>query len=330
MPAPKRAAAPGRRRLWLAWVSGLLLLATVGVVVAQRGEGIEFAELVRRSRPGWLLLAVVLQVGTYACAAGAWHRVLARQGIHPSIWQLIPLGLAKLFMDQVVPSAGLSGTLLVVRALKRRGVSEGASVSAVVVGLLGFYLAYGLALATALLLLWIGGELGPRLLWLATLSTLLIGALVGGLLWLSRARSRSPVRHWLMRIPPIQGFLTALHSVPQQALHDRTLLAQTTLLQFGIFLLDSATLGICLLALGASASVSGVFAALVIASLVATITIIPSGLGTFDATMLGMLHLVGVPTTVGFGAIVLFRGFTLLLPLLPGLWLARKELRDAP
>ena len=34
--------------------------------------------------------------------------------------------------------------------------------------------------------------------------------------------------------------------------------------------------------------------------------------------------------TVGLGAIVLFRGFTLLLPPLPGLWLARKELRDAP
>ncbi len=37
---------------------------------------------------------------------------------------LIPLGLAKLFTDQAVPSAGLSGTLLVARALKRRGVSR--------------------------------------------------------------------------------------------------------------------------------------------------------------------------------------------------------------
>jgi glycosyltransferase 2 family protein len=65
----------------------------------------------------------------------------------------------------------------------------------------------------------------------------------------------------------------------------------------------------------------------VIASLVATITIIPSGLGTFDATMLAMLHLLGVSTTHGVGAVLLFRGFTLMLPLLPGLWLARREMK---
>ena len=45
------------------------------------------------------------------------------------------------------------------------------------------------------------------------------------------------------------------------------------------------------------------FAALVITSLVATITIIPSGLGTFDATMLAILHLVGVSITHGVGAV---------------------------
>jgi uncharacterized membrane protein YbhN (UPF0104 family) len=63
------------------------------------------------------------------------------------------------------------------------------------------------------------------------------------------------------------------------------------------------------------------------ASLVATITIIPSGLGTFDAPMPAILHLVGVPTTHGVGAVLLFRGFTLMLPLFPRLWLARREMK---
>jgi hypothetical protein len=47
----------------------------------------------------------------------------------------------------------------------------------------------------------------------------------------------------------------------------------------------------------------------VIASLVATITIIPSGLGTFDATMLAILHLGGLSTTHRIGAVLLFLGF---------------------
>jgi uncharacterized protein (TIRG00374 family) len=214
----------------------------------------------------------------------------------------------------------------VVRALKRRGVPDGASVSAVVVGLLGFHLAYGLALVTALVLLAVSGDLSHRMLSLAILATFLIGAMVVALLWLSRGR-RGPVRRLLMRIPGLRGFLQELHDAPKEALHDKTLLLQTTVLQSGIFVLDAATLGVCLAALNATATVTGLFAALVIASLVATITIIPSGLGTFDATMLAMLRLVGVSTTHAVGAVLLFRGFTLMLPLLPGLWLARREMR---
>lgn len=318
--------APKARRLWLAWLSGILLLVVLGIVIAHRSEELRFADLLEQAQPGWLLLAVLLQIGTYACAAGAWQRVLARQQIRTPLWQLIPLGLAKLFMDQVVPSAGLSGTLLVVRALKRRGVPDGASVSAVVVGLLGFHLAYGLALVTALLLLALSGDLSRQMLSVAVLSSFLIGGMILGLLWLSRGR-RGRVRGWLMHTPGIRGFLQVLRDAPKQALHDRTLLLQTTALQFGIFVLDAATLGVCLAAIGATATVTGLFAALVLASLVATITIIPSGLGTFDATILAMLHLLGVSTTQGVGAVLLFRGFTLMLPLLPGLWLARREMK---
>ena len=45
--------------------------------------------------------------------------------------------------------------------------------------------------------------------------------------------------------------------------------------------------------------------------------------------MLAMLHLAGVSTTHAIGAVLLFRGFTLMLPLLPGLWLAHREMRAA-
>jgi uncharacterized protein (TIRG00374 family) len=257
---------------------------------------------------------------------GAWQRVLTRQHIRTSLWQLMPLGLAKLFMDQVVPSAGLSGTLLVVRALKRRGVPDGASVSAVVVGLVGFHLAYGLALVTALVSLALSGDLSRRMLALAIAATFFIGAMIVALIWLSRGR-RGPVRDLLLRIPGLKGFLQQLRDAPKGALHDKTLLAETTALQFGIFVLDAATLGVCLAALGASASPTGLFAALVIASLVATITIIPSGLGDVrrddarDAAPGGRFD----DERGRRGAAV--PGLTLMLPLVPGLWLARREMK---
>jgi hypothetical protein len=41
--------------------------------------------------------------------------------------------------------------------------------------------------------------------------------------------------------------------------------------------------------------------------------------------MLAMLHLVGVSKTKGVGAVLSFRGFTLMFPLLPGL--GRRDMR---
>ena len=321
--------APSNRGRWFALASGLVMLAAIVVVVSKRDEGLRFADLVQRAHPAWLLVAVALQLGTYACAAGVWQRVLARQKIQRSLWQLIPLGIAKLFMDQVVPSAGLSGTLLVVRALKRRGVPDGASVSAVVVGMLGFHLAYALALVTALIVLGFSGELSRKVLLLGLLAALFLGAIVSLLAWLSHGKRQGTVRLWLMKLPGLSGFMKAIREAPPETLRDRPLLLQTTALNFGIFVLDAATLSVCLLAIGATAGFGGLFAGFVLASLVATITIIPSGLGTFDATLIAMLHLVGVPTVAGLGALLLFRGFTLMLPLIPGLWLARREMKES-
>src|SRR5262249_7233570 len=59
----------------------------------------------------------------------------------PGLRTLLRIALAELFTDQVIPSGGLGGTLLVASALQRRGVSREASSAAVVVSLLGFYVA---------------------------------------------------------------------------------------------------------------------------------------------------------------------------------------------
>jgi magnesium-transporting ATPase (P-type) len=50
------------------------------------------------------------------------------------------------------------------------------------------------------------------------------------------------------------------------------------------------------------------------------------GLGTFEAACVAMLRTLGVPLEAALTATLLLRGFTLWLPVLPGLLLARREL----
>ncbi|WP_240975669.1 lysylphosphatidylglycerol synthase domain-containing protein [Paraburkholderia aromaticivorans] len=65
----------------------------------------------------------------------------------------------------------------------------------------------------------------------------------------------------------------------------------------------------------------------IIASMVATIGPIPVGLGTFEATSVGMLSLLGVSVEAALAATLLWRALTFWLPMLPDIWLARREIR---
>jgi uncharacterized protein (TIRG00374 family) len=83
-------------------------------------------------------------------------------------------------------------------------------------------------------------------------------------------------------------------------------------------------------AVGAGAPPATVFASFVFASVVATLAWVPGGIGTFEGTCVVLLRSHGVTLEAALAATLLLRAFTFWLPMLPGLWLARRELRPAP
>ena len=66
------------------------------------------------------------------------------------------------------------------------------------------------------------------------------------------------------------------------------------------------------------------------ASMAATLGPIPLGLGTFEAARVGMLNLLGVSVEAALAGTLMLRGLTFWLPMLPGIWLARRELSLTP
>ncbi len=326
---PAHAEPPPRQRdarspAW-AWAAGALLLLALVFVVRHVSDERRLAALARDAEPGWLALAALLQLGTYVCAAAVWHRALAGEPARPRLRQLVPLGLAKLFTDQAVPSAGMSGTLLVARALARRGIPRGRSVAAMLVGLAAFYLAYAVATAAALLALWRLGELDRVLLIPATVLGLVSSAVPAAIFGFGR-RLSDHLPSVLKRVPAIREAAAELAEVPLGSLFGLRLGAETVGLQLAVFVLDAATLGAVLLAVGTAVSPGVVFASFVFASVVATLAWVPGGLGTFEGTCVALLSSHGVAVEPALAATLLLRGFTFWLPMLPGLWLARREM----
>jgi uncharacterized membrane protein YbhN (UPF0104 family) len=311
-----------------AWAFGFMLLSVVVIVVLRLGEIEHFAEIARRAQPLWLAAGAALQALTYVCAAAVWYLVLARAGAPRPLGSLIPLGLAKLFTDQAIPSSGVSGSILVVQSLVHRGVPSSICAAVLLIGLISFYTAYLLAAVASLIILGVHHAIGPAVVAVVAVFSIIAVGVPGGALWL-RPWMTGRVRRGVEHFPGFAALMHAVADAPTSLLRRPRLVAETTILQFAIFALDAATLYVMLLAIGDAAAPTAVFASFVIADVAATIAPIPLGLGAFEAVSLAMLHLLGVGLEAALTATLLLRGFTFWLPMLPGLWLVRRELRAA-
>jgi len=308
------------------WFMGILLLAGVIAAVTHVGEIEHFAKLAREAEPKWLLMALLLQFGTYVCTAAIWKQGLHYVNIRHGFFSFVPLALAKLFADQALPSGGASGISFFISALKRRGVPTDLCMAIMLVSLVAYYLAYLIVALASLALLWFYHAIHIWIVLLVGLFCLVAVAIPAGALFLQNL-SKKKLPKLFTRLPNVRDLLQGFSQAPKDLLRNRFLVVTSVLLYIAVFLLDAATLWVMLHAIGQNVSFLATFPSFVVSSIVSTLSPIPLGLGVFEASSVGMLKALGIPLEAGLTATLLLRGFTLWLPMLPGLWLARRELR---
>lgn len=297
----------------------------VGVVVVMAfhfSEGREFVHLAERAEPWWLGVAVALQAGTYWAQTEVFRTVGRAARCRLPFVPVYKLGFAKIFVDQALPSAGISGTFLLVRGLARHGMRRSAVAAAVSVDLASYYGAYVVSLAGALVYAALHREASEIVVLISVVFGVFGIALSLSVIALSgRGARRLPLG--LSRLRSARATLGFLEEADPKLVRSPRLLLETTGYQFVIVLFDAATIWVLIRSLGARATMGGVFASFMISSLFRTIGILPGGLGTFEASSVLTLKLVGVAIPVALAATLLFRGLSFWLPLLPGLWYSR-------
>lgn len=322
MSAREGHASARRAARWFSWLVGLAMLAAVVAAGLHFSEERSFLRIAETARPWWFVLAVLLQAATYL-AQGETFRVVTRAAKIP-----VPLGvayelsLAKLFVDQALPSAGISGTVVLARALEARGIPGGVVMASVVVATISYYAAYVLALGLALGITLVGGHASPLIVGAALLFVLLSVALTALALALSNPRRPEP--RWVARVRPLAHALSLLREADPRLAHNIGLIAVSALYQLAIVFFDTATMWILIRSLGVTASPTAVFASFMLSTLLRTIGFAPGGLGTFEAASVVTLKLAGVPVAVALSATLLFRGLSFWLPMAPGLFFSRR------
>ncbi len=317
------------RWLWRVFF-GVVLLFGLFWVVANRSQGAEFLALVQNAQPWWLAVAAALQIATYPVDGAVWQRTLVRIREETRLrWSTITrLSLAKFFVDQFVPVGGVGGTFLIIRSLRKRGVTNHGAMIALVARLVSYYFAYAVALAAAVVIAWFAADRVPRtILGVASFLAFVFLLVPGLLLWLMRHRERRLPQYLLRtrRLRKLRPTFDAVSRAAPAVGRDRGLLVESTAWQLAIFVLDGATLWAMLHAVGTPTPLPVAYAGFLLGFLAGSLGAVPAGVGVFEAGAVAALTLLGVPGAAALTATLLFRGFSLWLPLAPGAFYARRE-----
>lgn len=313
------------KMVWLSWLLGIALLVLVIAAALHFSEAEAFAQLLGKARPGWLLAALALQALTYLAQAQIWRSVTAAAGSTLPLAAAYRLSLLKLLVDQALPSSGLSGSVFVAAALRERGIAEEVTTASIVISASSYLLAYGAALATGLMLMATRGHMHPSVAWAGLLFIVTAAAVSASVIRAAGRRSLAPEDQ--ERPGWWRDSLDLLRRADPRLTRNIRLLALACGLQLAVIALDGLTLWTLLRSLGTSAALGAVFASFMVSSLLRTLSIVPAGLGTFEAASTVSLHVVGVALPVALSATLMFRGFSFWLPMLPATVLSRGELK---
>jgi len=165
-------------------------------------------------------------------------------------------------------------------------------------------------------------RVSPRILIVAT--AISAGVVVAFVAFTWRRGTIAPrIGARLKRMPRVAAALNTIASAPVGVLKNATFWWRAVALQLAVLLLDSSTLFVVLIALGTRLPAALVFGSFMIATAATGAVPLPANLGAFEAALVAMLHLFGVRLEPAFAAALLQRGFTVWLPLIPGIWYSR-------
>lgn len=319
-----------RRTPWLiALLAGVSALAALILFVAHIGDIASFGRQAANAKAGPLFAGFIAQALPYAFTALVWGMFLKRAGAALTLPSLVPLSFAKLFADQAIPSAGLSGAAFFMFALTRRGVPDRIAFRTFAVTTSAYFLAFLIAAIISLIALSLAEKTPPAL-------SASVSAFAGVIIALAVAAALIVL--YKPQLAPSfirkRKFFATAEDFLDAAFRDmRTmpgLFLRLTAILFASRAVDGLTLMLIAESIGAPIPFAVGFVAVAVASIAATIGPAPMGLGTFEAGMIACLILFGTAVEDALTATLIYRGLTLWLPLLPGFIIIQREFLHRP
>jgi uncharacterized protein (TIRG00374 family) len=336
------------RRHWKLVLNVVTLVAMVLLIFLLRDQiKTTFSDLAHVNV--WaLLLLIPAEIWNYDAQARLYRRLFAIVGNEVSYKFLYRASLELNFVNHVFPSGGVSGiSYFTLRTRKGKEISSGKATLVHIMKIALYFLAFEIVLIFGLICLAVMGHVNRLVILVAgSLSTLL---LVGTGLFVYIVGSRTRINsfftgatkfinrtiHLVRPKSPETISIERAHKMFDE-FHDSYLVIQRNYQQLKMpfvyaliaDLTELSAVYVVYIAFGKFVNVGAVILAYGIANFAGLVSVMPGGVGIYEALMTSVLAVAGVPAALSLPVTVMYRVLNSILQLVPGYYMYHKALKD--
>jgi len=293
-----------------------------------------------------LLLIIPVEIINYDAYSRMYVRLFKILDKKVSYKEMFRLNLELNFVNHILPSGGISGISYFTVRMRAYGVSGPKATLSQLMKLLLLYISFQPLLIVGILLLAIRGHVNNLIMVVASsLITLLV---VGTFGFIYMIESRSRINSFLTTVTKILNKFLGLFrrnsetinvqgaQVAFGELHDNYKLLKENWrelkLPFLYMMIANATevaaVYVVYIAFGRLVNVGAVILAYAVANFAGLISVLPAGIGIYEALMTAVLVATGIPAGLSIPVTVMYRVINMGIQLIPGYYLYQKALRQ--
>jgi uncharacterized protein (TIRG00374 family) len=338
---------PYWRRNWKMILNIVTVIALLAFVYAIRGQLADTFGNLSKVHAWMLLLLIPLELFNHHSQAKMYQGLFAVVGNKMRYSFLLRTSLELNFINQVFPSGGVTGISYFGMRLRNKEITGGKATLIQIIKLGLLFLSFEVLLFVGLICLAIGNQANDMVILVtSSISTLLLVCTVGFAMIIgSEDRIRATFKAVTLFINRVIHFFRPKH--PEtigtdriehavMELHNNYLLLTSSYknLRWPFFwaLMANASeimvIYVVYLAFGETVNIGAVILAYSVANTAGLISVVPGGVGVYEALMTGVLAATGVPVKISIPVTVMYRVINTIIQLPPGYYFYHKTLHD--
>jgi len=338
-----------KKRRWKLILNIVTFLALVLLIFLTRHQIGETVSNLGRIKAYTLLLMLPLQILNYDAYARMYRsmfRIFHHRVRYKDMYQT---ALELNFVNHVFPSGGVSGISYFSLRLRRFNISTAQSTLVQILKFIFLFLSYELLLGFGMLCLALNGEvsglvilIGASLVTLLAVMTIGLAFIIGSkrringfFTYLTKMINRliSIVRREqpeTINVGRVQQIFTELHENYKKLKKDYSALRPPLLHGLIANITEVLTVYTVFVAFGHIVNPGAIILAYAIANFAGLISVLPGGVGIYEALMTAVLAIAGVPPGVSIPVIVMYRVLSMTIQTIPGYYFYHQALKSEP